>query len=179
MIMVAQTGTENNSIERIATALERIADVLAHDDHEDKLIARIERVLKAHDSALYADVVSDRVGLAAAISAALSGQRNDLRIAQTVALSQRKEISALDDERTDLQSQLVQMDADNASLTKELTTLRSYVTAPGTWQRNDDGFYTGDCGVEMWAEVDIIDNDYHYCPNCGRPIAHPTEEAQP
>lgn len=119
-------------------ALDELAIIMFHDDEAlDTLLARIERVLESHDSALYADVASGATDLATAIDAALTTERaaiaaltNDLRQAQTVAASQRQEIAAMTTERSDLLSQLAQPDADNARLTQELRTVRSWVTTP-------------------------------------------------
>lgn len=48
------------------------------------------------------------------------------------------------------------------------------------WHATDNGLWQGDCGAEIMVDTDILDEDYHYCPNCGRAIArHETEEAQP
>jgi hypothetical protein len=89
--MVAQTGTEINHVNRIfrrhaklmrtfggdtelfryalISALDELAAVMQHDYALDEQLAAVERVLEAHDSALFADVASGRTPLATAIAA--------------------------------------------------------------------------------------------------------------
>lgn len=49
------------------------------------------------------------------------------------------------------------------------------------WHETAAGLWQGDCSIEIMIDGDIIiDQDYHYCPNCGRTIERQnTEEDQP
>jgi len=120
-------------------ALQELAVAMQQDNADaDDQLARIERVLEYYDSALFADVANGRTGLATAIDALITNERrgallgltSDLRNCQAVATSQRAEIARLDSERNSLESQILQLDADNARLTQELATVRSWVMTP-------------------------------------------------
>ena len=110
----------------LALALQELAEAMQQDNADaDDQLARIERVLEAHDSALFADVASGRTGLATALDALISADRAALA---SVARSNRD----LDALIASMRQQLIALDADNARLTQELATLRSWVTAPST-----------------------------------------------
>ena len=115
----------------LALALDELATAMQQDNADaDDQLARIERVLEAHDSALFADVASGRTPLATAIDALIVNER-----AAFAALSD--DIMQANADRVDLRSQLAQMDADNARLSQELRTLRSWVTAPAGDGKSD------------------------------------------
>jgi chromosome segregation ATPase len=124
----------------LALALQELAEAMQQDNADaDDQLARIERVLEAHDSALFADVASGRTGLATALDALISADHTvlaaltgDMMQANADLIRLREELEAEEAETDALRNQLTQMDADNAKLTQELAALRSWVTAHST-----------------------------------------------
>lgn len=75
---------------------------------------------------------------------------------------------------------LLAITAELRAINNNLVALFGEVEPACHWHATDNGLWQGDCGAEIMVDTDIIDEDYHYCFNCGRAIArHETEEAQP